>query len=421
MALRGRRQLLPGALAHVAAIFAREPETGVVAGACERVFADRYRNVVPAPRDAWEIIGARNVLDQPSVFWRGEAHRRAGELDTAFHLAFDWEFWCRLRASGAKLEVTRRALARYHFSNGNKTSLGGAGHVAEGFEIVRRYGPRRGLAHAYRFLYRHFDQHGCLDHPPASSPARLRAYRLAKFAGRCVFGAKWIGLYNWHFASLQQRGLDWWEIGHPTAGGVRGRSDRSYRPISRRLHRRDADAEGDQAMPGGLGQANPGVESAAARRVYRNSSEKTPMPGISCCSTGWPCRPGRRDQAASLACEVACGCRRPFRPGGNTCGPQKASRAARVGCGCSDWWCLALGVPAALAGNEVLGARPRLGGRSTQPTGRRRRWACSRFRAEAGDGHRLAAESFDSPCRARSSSTWRRLTRRGRCRAWPGR
>lgn len=202
-------ELLPGALDHVAGALGAHPEAGAVAGAAERVFGDEFARLVPIAADAWDAIGMRNTIEQPSMFWRAGWHHRAGELDTSFDLAFDWEFWCRLRRAGARLLVTDRTLSRYHFSRTNKTSTGGSRHVEEGSRIIREYGPRRSLAAVFRWIYYTFDLRGCLDHPPAASGPRMFAFKVTDAVLLRIYGDL-VRQYNWHFASLQQRGLDWW-------------------------------------------------------------------------------------------------------------------------------------------------------------------------------------------------------------------
>ena len=204
-------ELLPGALWEVAAQFASQPDVGVIAGASQHRYADGTRRTIPVPEDAWEQMTVRNVFNQPSVFWRASLHRRLGELDTSFRLAFDWEFWCRMGAAGARLRIVERPLSRYHFSKTNKTSMGGRIHVEEGQRIIRRYGPFGGrIAPIYRFLYEQFDLKGCMDRRPRASPMRMLAFRLTNLGLRCTIGTKWLDRYNWHFASRQERGLDWW-------------------------------------------------------------------------------------------------------------------------------------------------------------------------------------------------------------------
>lgn len=204
-------ELLPGAMREVAALFEANPEADIVAGACRHVYADFSERVVYPPRDGWGPVTVRNDLNQPSVFWRAGLHRRVGPLDTTFRLAFDWDFWCRMHSAGARVLCTDRILSNYHFSASNKTSSAGVLHVEEQFRIIRKYGPFQGLlAYVYLGIYNHFDMHGCLDSPPVCSQGRLVAYRRTLRLLESLLGRKWISLYNWHFASRQQRKLEWW-------------------------------------------------------------------------------------------------------------------------------------------------------------------------------------------------------------------
>jgi glycosyltransferase involved in cell wall biosynthesis len=204
-------ELLPGALEHVAATFHEHPDADVVIGCCERVFPDGTTWTTPARADTWEIIGIQNVVDQPSVFWRADLHRRLGSLDTSYHLAFDWDFWCRMREAGARLVTTDRVLSRYFFSESNKSGNSGRGHVRESFRIVRRYGPLGGaLAYVFYFLYHVFDLHGCYDRPPTCTKLKATFFVSTLAALRLIIGTKLLFSYNWHFASCQERGLRWW-------------------------------------------------------------------------------------------------------------------------------------------------------------------------------------------------------------------
>lgn len=202
-------ELLPGALEHVAQVFAVRPEADVLIGCCQRIFPDGSTWITPARADTWELIGIQNVVDQPAVFWKSDLHRRLGPLDTSYRLAFDWDLWCRMRDAGARLVTTDRVLARYHFSGTNQSGKAGRGHARESFRIVRRYGPP-GLAYIFRFLYHVFDLRGCYDQPPACTKARAALFALALAALSRVIGERRLYLYNWHFASCQERGLKWW-------------------------------------------------------------------------------------------------------------------------------------------------------------------------------------------------------------------
>ncbi len=204
-------ELMPGALAHVAELFRAQPEADVVIGGCERVFADGSRLETQADPETWRKIGMLNVVEQPSTFWRAALHGKLGDIDRSYHLAFDWDLWCRMRRAGARLLTTNQILSRYYFSATNKS--GNAGRLAanESFRIIRRYGPLcGGLAYIFRFLYSHFDLKGCYDKPPTCSKRRAMAFALVLGGLRKIFGERLIYSYNWHYASLQERNLPWW-------------------------------------------------------------------------------------------------------------------------------------------------------------------------------------------------------------------
>lgn len=204
-------ELQPGALAHFRAVFAANPDAGIVTGSCERLFPDGSAWVQPSHPDPWSVIGVQNVIEQPSTLWRSDAHRRVGELDPSFHLGFDWDLWCRLRNAGVRIVTTDRVQSRYHFTADNKCGSAGNLFAREAYTLIKSYGPLRGrLASLYRFIYERFDLPGCLDKPPTATPLRQAAYRAFQVAVCSVGGLRWLKLYNWHFAALQERGLRWW-------------------------------------------------------------------------------------------------------------------------------------------------------------------------------------------------------------------
>jgi glycosyltransferase involved in cell wall biosynthesis len=202
---------MPGCLEHVSELFRANPDVDVVIGGCERVFADGSRAETKADPETWDKITILNVIEQPSTFWRASLHRKLGELDTTYDLAFDWDLWCRMRAASAKLLTSDRILSRYYFSETNKSGNSGRKCAREMFRIIRRYGPLGGgLAHIFWLLYQHFDLKGCYDRPPTCSKLRSLTFIGVMLTLRTLFGTRLIYRYNWHFASLQERGLPWW-------------------------------------------------------------------------------------------------------------------------------------------------------------------------------------------------------------------
>lgn len=202
-------ELLPGALHHVAGLFEKNPNAGVVTGGCERVFPDGATLLTTPAADTWEKIGYQDGIEQPSTFWRASAQHKAGPLDTTFELGFDWDLWCRLKQSGAALLLTERPLSRYYFSGTNKTAMAGDLFTREAFRIISKYGSPR-VARCYRFLYKHFDLHGCYDKPPTCTLLRSHQFVLTLALMQALIGRRRLYLYNWHFASCQQRNLKWW-------------------------------------------------------------------------------------------------------------------------------------------------------------------------------------------------------------------
>jgi len=206
-------ELAPAALDRVARIFTEQPDAEIVTGGCRRVFCDGSEIVTSPPDDLQERIRFQNAIEQPSTFWRRDVFlRKRPPLDESLKLAFDWDLWCRMIDDGARIVTTSDVLSIYHFSESNLTSRSGSRTAAEMFEVVRRYGPARGtVAHAYRFVYRHFDLHGVFDSRRALFTPRGVGMVATMAAIRLVFGRKVQQGYNWRFASRQERGLKWHE------------------------------------------------------------------------------------------------------------------------------------------------------------------------------------------------------------------
>jgi len=206
-------ELTPGALHAVARTFAANPEVDVISGGCLRFFADGSRVETAVPDWFLDQVALRNGFEQPSTFWRASAHRRAGELDEGYQLAFDWEWWNRLRATGARFLRVPEVLSHYHFSEDNLTSQGAQQVVEEMYRVTRHYGSHRGrIADAYMLLYRWFDLRGYYDLPREQlSWGRRVAFWAVRRALSLVFGRAAIRAYNWNWASKQVRGLVWYK------------------------------------------------------------------------------------------------------------------------------------------------------------------------------------------------------------------
>jgi glycosyltransferase involved in cell wall biosynthesis len=202
-------EFAPGAVAHVMELFERHPEVDVVTGGCRRVYADGSEAVTQVPAGFERRMALKNEIEQPSTFWRAAVHRRAGELDESYRLAFDWEWWNRLSQAGARWLTTPQVLSVYYFTESNLTSKAGERVIDEMYRVTKTYGAPH-VADMYRFLFQSFDMHGYYDVPFH----RLPKGRRLLLGGVCVglyalFGREAVASYNWNWASKQIRGVTW--------------------------------------------------------------------------------------------------------------------------------------------------------------------------------------------------------------------
>jgi glycosyltransferase involved in cell wall biosynthesis len=203
----------PGALHRIAEEFLAHPETDIITGGCQRVFADGSILVTQVPEHFERLMALRNGIEQPSTFWRASIHRKAGKLDESYSLAFDWEWWNRLHSTSAKFRVIKDVLSVYYFTDDNLTSKAGMRVINEMYRVTKTYGPYRGyLADVYRVLFRLFDMKGYYDQPFV----QLGLARKYFFGGTlsvlyAIFGREAINAYNWNWASKQIRGITWYK------------------------------------------------------------------------------------------------------------------------------------------------------------------------------------------------------------------
>ncbi len=202
-----------GALDLIARKFDENPGVDIVTGGCLRVFADGSRVTTRVPSNFLEVISLRNDVEQPSTFWRASIHRRLGQLDDSFQLAFDWEWWNRIHASGARFLIVPDVLSLYYFSADNLTSRAGQRIIDEMYRITKAYGPSNGrIADVYKFLFSMFDMRGYYDQPFAKlSPARKFLFGVTLKTLYRFFGKQAINSYNWNWASKQIRNITWYK------------------------------------------------------------------------------------------------------------------------------------------------------------------------------------------------------------------
>ena len=205
-------EFLPETLQHAVNHFTAAPEIDIITGACLRIFADGSTQVIVPPPDVAALIGIQYRIEQPSTFWRARVMSGDLRLDESFHYAFDWDFFAKILRPSFKTLVLPDVMSKYHFSATNKTSTGGRRLVLELREVIRRHGPLNGrLADIFLFLYLHFDLVGCFDNPPTCTVERGRRFARVMARLERSYPRELIQLYNWNFASKQERKLVWYK------------------------------------------------------------------------------------------------------------------------------------------------------------------------------------------------------------------
>jgi glycosyltransferase involved in cell wall biosynthesis len=131
---------LPGTFLAVANYFEEHPETDLIYGSC--LFTDdrgtplRFKRAVPF--DARKLL-RRNLIWQPTVFFRAGVWKRTGTFNEHLHYAMDYEYW--LRASKTcRIAVVDRPLGTYRWQMGSKTVSREHDLLREAYEVACKHG-----------------------------------------------------------------------------------------------------------------------------------------------------------------------------------------------------------------------------------------------------------------------------------------
>jgi len=143
--LNGDDCLTPGAAEAVLDAFARHPEIDLVYGEVEWIDAagaktgDHKGDISSLEEllDIYSVWFCGRQWVQPEVFFRRSLWEKAGPFNTAYDLAFDFDFWVRCMMAGARLLRLPRPLARFRLHEAQK-STNAAKAASEMREIVRK-------------------------------------------------------------------------------------------------------------------------------------------------------------------------------------------------------------------------------------------------------------------------------------------
>ncbi len=86
------------------------------------------------------LIRTRLNPPQPSTFFRADAYRAVGGLDTSLNLAMDVDLWIKLARAGRYVVLPDRVLARYRVHPRAKSERLAATSAREDLRVRRRYG-----------------------------------------------------------------------------------------------------------------------------------------------------------------------------------------------------------------------------------------------------------------------------------------
>jgi glycosyltransferase involved in cell wall biosynthesis len=93
------------------------------------------------PFSLWKIIHHRNLIHQPSCFFRKSLIQKVGPLDESLHYVMDWELWIRFGAFKSK--YIKEMLSSNRTYPQNKTESGHFRRWREIYRVVRRYTNRK--------------------------------------------------------------------------------------------------------------------------------------------------------------------------------------------------------------------------------------------------------------------------------------
>jgi len=121
---------LPGAFEAVALHFHQHPEADLVYGRCwfvdenEQKIGDHLGRLSSLDEllDLWDIWWCKRQIVQPESFWRRRIYETVGDFRTDLHIAFDYEYWCRMLTAGAVFQELNYATACFRFQPMQKTS-----------------------------------------------------------------------------------------------------------------------------------------------------------------------------------------------------------------------------------------------------------------------------------------------------------
>lgn len=135
--------LAPGALHHVAEMFAKHPDADVVYGGATYIDArgkhiSRCTHIEPFSR--YRLLHISDFIVQPATFFRRRAFDAVGGVDVSLNWMMDWDLWIKFAKRGLRFVHTPRVLAHFRWLSENKTASGGTRRLDEIDACLARHG-----------------------------------------------------------------------------------------------------------------------------------------------------------------------------------------------------------------------------------------------------------------------------------------
>ncbi len=148
--------LAPGALEHIAQLHKQNPSAGILAASTEHFCespADTFDKVTPAnwrPETFLHVCKSEPfAFNQPSVFFTRAIYEQIGGINSAFHMAMDYELFLRMCEMKPEIVYSSQTAAFFRHHEASKTGSGTLKNLiaehAERLQIYNQAFQRTGL------------------------------------------------------------------------------------------------------------------------------------------------------------------------------------------------------------------------------------------------------------------------------------
>ena len=115
---------LEGAFHRIVKAFDENPNVGLVYSHCLHIDENDHITGLrrcPEYRNEYFIKDGRNIIDQPTAFWRSDLFDKIGYFDESMHYAMDFDFWLRTAKITDMMLIPDKILAAFRVWGGGKS------------------------------------------------------------------------------------------------------------------------------------------------------------------------------------------------------------------------------------------------------------------------------------------------------------